>query len=62
MQPTQHAFATAAVVVLNKLVIGASGFVKSFLIEAFKKKPRASPNTLGSMIRTSATEVEVTFN
>jgi hypothetical protein len=53
VQAAQHAFAAAAVVVLHELVVGARGLVEGALVEALEKKPRASPNTLGSISTTS---------
>ena len=38
MQSAQHAFAAAAVVVLNKVQGEAGGLVKGFLVEAFIKE------------------------
>ena len=38
VQPTQHALARAAVVVLHKLVAGAGGGIKGLLVKALGKK------------------------
>ena len=60
VQAAQHALDRAAVVVLYKLYIETGDLGKVALVEAFKKKPRASLNTLGSRISTSCKAVGVT--
>ena len=47
VQPPQHALRTAAVVVLHKWVVGASGFVEGFLVETFKEKASSVTKHLG---------------